>query len=161
MLYVGLGSNIGQREENLRRALQALGESVGEVKACSKFYETEPQGFRSNNLFLNAAAAIETTLPPETILRLTQTIERTLGRKHKSQGGVYQDRTIDIDLLLYEGLTLHTPELVLPHPGLTSRRFVLKPLADIAPMLIVGGRTVEAWLKLLETSNEESSKTPR
>ena len=85
MLYVGLGSNIGQREENLRRALQALGESVGEMKACSKFYETEPQGFRSNNLFLNAAAAIETTLPPETILRLTQTIERTLGRKHKSQ----------------------------------------------------------------------------
>ena len=107
-------------------------ERIGEVTSLSSFYETTPWGFRSENSFLNAAACAETALPPLDVLHLTQAIEKEMGRKKKSVQGIYSDRLIDIDLLLYDNLVLDLPELTLPHPLMTERAFVMAPLAEIA-----------------------------
>lgn len=93
-------------------------------------------GLFFEHTFLNAAACVETLLPPLSVLHLTQEIEREIGRTHKSVGGAYSDRVIDIDLLLYGDLVLDTPELKLPHPLMHERRFVMEPLAEIAPDLV-------------------------
>lgn len=135
-VYVGLGTNLGEKEHNLRLAVRKIEERVGKVIALSAFYATAPWGFSSENTFLNAAACVETQLPPLSVLRLTQEIEREMGRTHKSVGGVYSDRLIDIDLLLYDDRVMDTPELKLPHPLMHERRFVLEPLAEIAPELV-------------------------
>jgi len=132
-IYIGLGSNLGDREANLRRALSLLADRIGPLKACSAFVETEPFGFSSPNKFLNAAAAFETTLTADALLAATQQIEREMGRTHKSHDGIYADRPIDIDLLLSTAETASRPELTLPHPRLAERRFVLEPLCQIAP----------------------------
>jgi len=132
-IYIGLGSNMGDREGHLRRALSLLAERIGPLTACSTFVETDPVGFSSPNKFLNAAAAFSTTLTADALLAETQQIERELGRTHKSHDGVYADRPIDIDLLLSTAETCDRPELTLPHPRLTERRFVLQPLCEIAP----------------------------
>lgn len=134
--YLGLGTNLGDKEANLRAAVQRINERVGEVTSLSAFYVTAPWGFSSNHSFLNAACGVDTDLSPLALLRETQDIERSLGRTHKSQGGVYSDRLIDIDLLLYDDLILHTPQLELPHPLMTQRRFVMEPLAEIAPDVV-------------------------
>lgn len=135
-VYVGLGTNLGKKEHNLRLAVRKIEERVGKVIALSAFYATAPWGFSSENTFLNAAACVETQLPPLSVLRLTQEIEREMGRAHKSVGGVYSDRLIDIDLLLCDDRVMDTPELKLPHPLMHERRFVLEPLAEIAPELV-------------------------
>ena len=108
------------------------------VSALSAFYATEPWGFESENAFLNACCRVETSHAPMSVLRLTQEIERRLGRTVKSTGGVYHDRLIDIDLLLCytadgHSLSLQTPELTLPHPLMRQRDFVMKPLHEIFP----------------------------
>lgn len=135
--FLGLGTNLGDRDENLRTAVALLGERIGDVTSLSAFYVTEPWGFRSDNAFLNAACRVETTLSALEVLDATQAIERDMGRTLKSAGGAYHDRIIDLDLLLAlspDGLplVLSTPRLVLPHPLLHRRDFVLRPLAEIA-----------------------------
>lgn len=133
--YLGLGSNLGNRRRNLITAAALLAERAGDVLALSSFYETEPWGFVSENRFLNAALALETSLSPFDLLRLTQTIERKMGRAAKSAQGIYHDRLIDIDLLLYGDEVVRSAELEIPHPHLHERRFVLEPLREIAPFL--------------------------
>lgn len=140
-LYLGLGTNLGDKEQNLLSALQKIKEQIGEVFSLSAFYVTSPWGFSSENSFLNAAAGVETELSPFAVLDRTQAIERELGRSHKSVNGVYSDRLIDIDLLLYDDLVLSTTTpagttLVLPHPLMAERAFVMQPLAEIAPELV-------------------------
>lgn len=135
-VYFGLGTNLGDKEHNLRLAVRKIEERVGKVVSLSAFYATAPWGFSSEHTFLNAAVCVETLLPPLSVLHLTQEIEREIGRTHKSVGGVYSDRVIDIDLLLYGDRVLDTPELKLPHPLMHERRFVMEPLAEIAPDLV-------------------------
>ena len=148
-VYVGLGTNLGDKEQNLRDAVQKIEEQIGKVISLSAFYVTAPWGFASENSFLNAAACVETELSPLAVLQETQAIERELGRTKKSVDGVYSDRLIDIDLLLYEDLVLSVTspsgaELNLPHPLMTERDFVMLPLAEIAPELVhpVLGKTM-------------------
>ncbi len=131
-VYFGLGTNLGNKEQNLRLAVQQIEERIGKVVSLSAFYATAPWGFASDNAFLNAVVCVETSLPPLEILSVTQSIEKEMGRTHKSVNGVYGDRVIDIDLLLYGNLILDTPTLRLPHPLMQERRFVMEPLAEIA-----------------------------
>lgn len=122
----------------MERAITLIGQKVGEVVARSHFIETEPWGFESENKFLNACIKVSTTHSPHDCLLLTQQIERQLGRTAKSQGGQYHDRPIDIDLLLYDDLHLTLPDLVLPHPLMHERDFVMRPLREV--MRLGGGR---------------------
>jgi 2-amino-4-hydroxy-6-hydroxymethyldihydropteridine diphosphokinase len=130
-LYISLGSNLGNKEEKLRRAIELINERIGSVLRTSSFIETEPWGFQSENTFLNAACLVETHLTPMQCLRKTQEIERLLGRMQKSTNGIYHDRPIDLDILLYDDLEMNTPELVLPHPHMQERDFVMIPLREI------------------------------
>jgi len=130
-LYLSLGSNLGDREQMLHRAIELIGERIGTVQRVSSFIETEPWGFQSEHPFLNAACMVLTTLSPEQCLKETQKIERELGRTQKTKNGVYHDRPIDIDLLLYDDLKLSTPKLTLPHPHMYERDFVMIPLREI------------------------------
>lgn len=139
-VYIGLGTNLGDKEQNLRDAVHRIEEQIGKVLSLSAFYVTAPWGFASENSFLNAAACVETQLFPLEVLQETQTIERELGRTKKSVNGAYSDRLIDIDLLLYDDLVLSVTsadgaELNLPHPLMAKRDFVMRPLAEIAPAL--------------------------
>lgn len=133
LLYLALGSNLGNRAENIERAIRLIDERIGRVVVCSGNQETAPVGFESSNSFLNAAVAVDTNQPVDRVLCTTQEIERELGRTHKSVQGIYHDRTIDIDLLLYGETVVQTDTLCLPHPHLHERRFVLEPLHRIAP----------------------------
>lgn len=135
-VYLSLGTNLGDKEQNLRVAVQEIEERIGKMISLSAFYATAPWGFSSENTFLNAAVCVETLLLPLSILYLTQEIEGEIGRAHKSVNGVYKDRLIDIDILLYGDLVLDTPELKLPHPLMHERRFVMEPLAEIAPNVV-------------------------
>lgn len=131
-VYLGLGTNLGDKEANLRTAIYKLQERIGKQVSLSSFYETAPWGFESDHSFLNAAIGLETSLSPIEILHITQEIEKELGRTKKSVNGSYSDRLIDIDILLYDTLVLQTPELTIPHPLMTERDFVMKPLIEIA-----------------------------
>ena len=133
--YLGLGTNIGNKRRNMITAAALLAERVGDVLALSGFYETEPWGFESENFFLNAAVKLKTSFSPLELLQITQQIEKELGRAEKSNG-VYHDRIIDIDILLYDDEVLQTPELALPHPLMHERKFVMDPLAEIAPFVV-------------------------
>ena len=137
-LYLSLGSNLGDREDMLRRAITLIEERVGAVQRVSSYIETEPWGFESEHPFLNAAVMVLTTLSPIECLDRTQQIERELGRKKKSKGGIYHDRPIDIDLLLYGDLKLSTPRLTIPHPHMYERDFVMIPLREILPSIEEG-----------------------
>lgn len=140
-VYFSLGTNLGDKEQNLRTALQKIEEQIGKVISLSAFYVTAPWGFSSEHSFLNAAACVDTLLLPLEVLQKTQEIECALGRMHKSVGGIYSDRLIDLDLLLYDDLILSVTspngaELNLPHPLMADRDFVMKPMVEIAPELI-------------------------
>ncbi len=136
LVYLSLGTNLGNKEENLRTAMTLIEEQVGTITSQSALYASTPWGFDSENTFLNNAIAVETSLTPEELLSTTQHIERTLGRTHKSVDGQYSDRLIDIDILLYDDVVMHTPSLALPHPLMHRRLFVLEPLSEIAPTTI-------------------------
>ena len=129
--YLSLGSNLGDRLRLIQEAVAALTVEAGPVTALSSLYETEPWGFSSPHRFLNVALALETTLSPETLLAVTQRIERDLGRTHKSVDGRYADRTIDIDILLYDDISVDEPDLVIPHPLMRQRDFVMRPLREV------------------------------
>ena len=119
-VYLGLGSNLGDREENIRKAI-----------------ETEPWGYESANKFLNGVILVETALTPRQVLKATQKIERELGKRRRHattrvQSSIYHDRPIDIDILLYDDLTVDEPDLKIPHPQMQQRAFVMKPLEEIS-----------------------------
>ena len=130
-LYIGLGSNLGNRKALIWEALRLVDLCVGHVERISPFYETAPWGFQSEHPFLNAAARVTTCLSPYECLAVTQHIERQLGRTRKSVDGQYHDRTIDIDLLRYDDLHIQTEKLTLPHPLIEEREFVKRPLNDL------------------------------
>ena len=134
--YLGLGSNLGDKRKQLITATTLLAERAGNILAFSGFYETSPWGYQSAHSFLNRVVCMETSLSPHELLVAAQQIERELGRTAKSINQSYTDRPIDIDILLYDQVTLHTPDLVLPHPLMHKRLFVLQPLSEIAPDLI-------------------------
>ena len=130
-VYFSLGSNLGDKEGNIREAIKRIGESIGEVDRQSTLLATEPWGFESDNTFVNAAIRCTTSLSPFEILNITQDIERAMGRTHKSVDGQYHDRIIDIDILIYDDLHITTPQLTLPHPLMKERDFVMIPLKEI------------------------------
>ena len=134
VIYLGIGTNLGNREANLQTALQLLDERVGEQLACSSVYRSAPQGFVSDNEFANIVAVYETEYSPEEVLLLTQQIEREMGRTEKSVNGVYHDRVIDIDLLQARGdeaIRRSGEMLTLPHPRMLERDFVMVPLREV------------------------------
>ena len=138
--YVGLGSNLGDREQALRRALELLAEDPEiEIVAVSSFRETEPWGVADQPRFVNAAAALETSLSPQELLGRLLAVENALGRT-RGEGPRYGPRTIDLDLLLYGGERLDEPGLTLPHPRLHERSFVLEPLAELDDRLEAPGK---------------------
>ncbi len=150
IVYIALGSNLGDRTNYLNRAVDEIEKRIGKVLSLSAFYETEPWGFVSPNPFLNAVVKVGTGMDPGSILSATQLIEKELGRKTKSNGS-YQDRCIDIDILFFNDEVLNTDRLVIPHPLLHQRRFVLDPLVEIAPDLChpVLHKTIkEIWQEL-------------
>ena len=145
--YLSLGSNLGEREETLRSALQLIGQQIGKVTRCSSFFYSEPWGFQSDHAFCNLCCAVETPLEPLEMLSATQSIERTLGRTTKSVNGIYHDRPIDIDLIRAfdpagKEITMKNDQMVndqlvnvltLPHPLYRQRDFVTIPLREIYP----------------------------
>lgn len=130
-VYLALGTNLGNRKAIMREAINNIGKKVGTVMRQSSFYETEPWGFESPNLFLNACICVSTKLAPRQLLEVTQAIERDMGRVEKTVGLQYVDRIIDIDILLYDDLHINEPDLVIPHPLMEEREFVMKPLLEI------------------------------
>lgn len=132
-VYLSLGSNLGEKERNIQEAVQMIDAEVGQVLRCSSLHITEPWGFDSENTFVNAAVCCITNLTPQQVLECTADIEKRMGRMQKSVGGVYHDRIIDIDILLYDHLHLSTPQLTLPHPRMYEREFVMAPLREIMP----------------------------
>lgn len=130
-VYLGLGSNLGNKDENIYKAIRMIEEQIGSVVRQSALIETEPWGFESENGFVNAVVCINTALAPHTLLAATQKIEKEMGRKKKSNGNVYHDRIIDIDILLYDDVIINDEDLVIPHPLMEERDFVMIPLKQI------------------------------
>jgi 2-amino-4-hydroxy-6-hydroxymethyldihydropteridine diphosphokinase len=150
LAYIGLGSNLGDREATIRRALELLsaGDDI-EVTAVSSLEETDPVGYEDQPRFLNGAAALRTELPPRELLERMFDVERQLGRIRT--GPRFGPRTIDLDLLLYGQESIDEPGLRIPHPRLAERRFVLEPLVELDRNLQVPGRgSVRALLAGLE-----------
>ena len=141
-VYLGLGSNLGDKEENLRKAITLINEQIGTVVRQSAFFYSEPWGFESENQFVNAAILVETTLTPHQLLKATQRIERQLGKTtaHATErpsdinhqpSALYHDRPIDIDILIFDDLHIDEPQLKIPHPLMQMRDFVMIPLREI------------------------------
>ena len=141
--FLGIGTNMGNRRQNMEEAVRLIEEYAGKVVRRSTVVETEPWGYQTEANFLNAVVLIETSLTPHELLAATQRAEREMGRTVKSAvrqtadgswqtvEGQYSDRPIDIDILLYDDLHLSTPELTIPHPLMEQRDFVMKPLREI------------------------------
>lgn len=134
-VYLGLGTNLGEKNRNLTNAMEIVSSEVGVILSQSGFYNSKPWGFESDNDFLNMVVLVETNLSPLELLVKTQAIERNLGRTAKSGEG-YVDRLIDIDILLYDNLIIDQIMLKIPHPLIAERDFVLVPLVEIAPDLV-------------------------
>ena len=130
-VYLGLGSNLGDRHALMEKAITLIGERIGKVVRQSSFIETEPWGFESDNRFLNAVIIVETEHTPREVLTLTQQIEREMGRTRKSCSAGYADRPMDIDILIYDDLEINEPDLKIPHPLMHEREFVMIPLREV------------------------------
>ena len=130
-VYFSLGSNLGDKENNIREAIKRIGELIGTVECQSTLLVSEPWGFESENTFVNAALRCSTELEPIDVLEKTQEIERAMGRTQKSVDGQYHDRIIDIDILMYDDLHIDTKTLKLPHPLMKERDFVMIPLEEV------------------------------
>ena len=144
--YLSLGSNLGNKAENINSAVELLSERAGKVLKVSSNYETEPDGFVSENSFVNMALSLDTPLDALALLDVCEQIEKELGRTSKSVNLNYSDRVIDIDILYFNNMQLATDRLTLPHPRMHKRQFVLEPLAEIAPKFrhpITGMSTVK------------------
>lgn len=132
IVYLSLGTNLGNRLNNINTAIDLIESRIGPVFLKSNIYTTEPLGFESNDDFLNSCLSIKTSLPSDLILKELKKIEIEIGRTKKSDDGIYESRIIDIDIILFGDLILNTDGLIIPHPRYKERLFVLKPLNEIA-----------------------------
>ncbi|WP_297124420.1 2-amino-4-hydroxy-6-hydroxymethyldihydropteridine diphosphokinase [uncultured Porphyromonas sp.] len=146
--YIALGSNLDDPRHQLLEAIRRMRIAGLQVYSIAPFVETHPVGFASEHLFLNSVVAVHTVATPEELLAQLQEIEREMGRRHKSHDGIYSDRVIDLDILIYDQRVVTTPELTIPHPRMCERAFVLQPLSYIAPELTIPttGTTVDQLL---------------
>ena len=136
-VFLGIGTNLGDKKKNIELAFDKIEGQIGNITSISALYLSKPQGFDSENLFVNCAIHIQTPLKPTEVLSETQSIEKDMGRKDKSEDIGYADRIIDIDILFYNNLIINNSStLIIPHPHIQERDFVLKPLSEIAPDLI-------------------------
>ncbi len=159
LVYLSLGSNQGHSRRLLEEAVRALGDLPHtRVIARSSLYRTAPVGYVDQAEFLNQVIAVRTTLEPHDLLDVTQNLERAAGRE---RGARWAPRTLDIDLLWYDGVRLDDDRLQLPHPRLADRRFVLEPLAELAPGLVLagGGTVAEALKKTADQTVERCDVT--
>ena len=156
VVYLGIGSNLGDREMHLTRAIAGIEAGIGSVIKSSRIYESEPVGFESGHRFLNQCVCVETTLSPDELMTGILEIESSLGRIRADKG--YADRTLDMDVLLFDGLVIHTHRLVVPHPRLHQRRFVLQPLSEIAARVFhpVLGLSIQELLDICTDNNNVS-----
>lgn len=154
-VFLGIGTNIGNKKKNITDATIIIGSVMGEIRALSSLYETEPWGYESPNTFLNAVIQIETEIEPQKCLDIAKAIEREMGRVHTKEG--YEDRIIDIDILFYDDTIYHSGNLTIPHPLIEKRDFVLRPMAEIAPDFRhpISGKTMK---NLLHELNKKSEK---
>lgn len=137
LFIIGLGSNIGEREQIIMQAIALIGERIGTVEAQSSMYQTQAEGFDSDNLFVNAVITVRSTLEPHEVLSRTHQIELDLGcSTHRNDDGTYCDRSLDIDLIACDDIVCCDETLTLPHPRMHVRNFVLDPLCEIAPQWI-------------------------
>ena len=149
--YIALGSNLDDPRHQLLEVIRRMRIAGLQVYSIAPFVETHPVGFASEHLFLNSVVAVHTVATPEELLAQLQEIEREMGRRHKSHDGIYSDRVIDLDILIYDQRVVTTPELTIPHHRMCERAFVLQPLSYIAPELTIPttGTTVAQLLGAL------------
>ena len=158
LAYIGFGSNIGDRLVHIQNAIQTLSKTEGiTLQKISSLYKTDPVGYEAQAQFLNGVAAIHTTLSPLSLLHTLKDIETAIGRKHRIRWG---PREIDLDILIYGDLCVQTEKLIIPHPEMHLRGFVLVPLAEIAPNLVhpVFQETIQTILNRLENSKSVLKK---
>lgn len=147
-IYIGIGSNLGDKRENISRAVLGVEALVGELFCVSSLYETEPWGFDAEEYFLNMVIGVETVLEPKPLLSVLMGIEESLGRE-RDRSNQYRSRPIDLDILLYNNLVFSDNKLTIPHPRIAERRFVLLPLAEVCGNLFhpVSGKSIEELLE--------------
>ncbi|WP_215145747.1 2-amino-4-hydroxy-6-hydroxymethyldihydropteridine diphosphokinase [Exiguobacterium qingdaonense] len=152
MIYIALGANIGERATQLSAAIDEMERTGLTVTKQSSVYETAPVGYTEQPSFYNMVVEVETRQSPDELLDILQQIEHRLGRERLFKNG---PRTIDLDILFYNEEDIQSEYLTVPHPRMQERAFVLAPLAEIAPQLIVHGRTVESWLERLPMTDRQ------
>ena len=153
ILYLLLGSNLGDKKNQLDLVIGLISQQIGEVIKKSSYYETEPWGFISEDDFLNIALKVLTTLPPDEVMKKIHELEKTFGRERLTQG--YSSRPMDIDILFYDDLIIDQETLKIPHPRIQERRFVLIPLLEIAPELChpITGKSIKVLLDECKDTN--------
>jgi len=159
-VFLGLGTNMGDRAENLSKAVQCIEIDIGSVLKTSSIFETEPWGFHSEEQFLNMVVKVETELTPSELMEKILSIEALLGRKRKEKQ--YVSRIIDIDILLYEDQIIDAENLKIPHPLLHERKFVLEPLCEIEADLVhpVLGKTIKDMLEICQDNSKVQKTGP-
>ena len=152
-IYLGLGSNLGNKRLNILRAIEMINEEIGTVSVSSSFFESKPWHFSSDEMFINAVVEANTQLSPEELLDACKDIEKKMGRV-KTKENEYEDRLIDLDILFYENQTVNTERLTIPHETIEERDFVIIPMAEIAPDFVhpVLGKSIKALADSLQIS---------